>query len=1251
MDDRELFAGEGELSALVRTHDWASTPLGPVSGWSQALRTMVGLLLRNRFPLLLWWGPKFIQIYNDAYAPILGAKHPDRALGKPVAECWAEIIDIIGPMLEAPFRGEPATASDDLFLMIQRKGFIEETHFKVAYSPVPDESVPSGIGGVLATVAEITDEVYGKRQLATLGQLARQAADAKTAEAACEWAARTMVQNPNDIPCALFYLSDDAHATRLVTLAGCRTNDVVPEDLERLDGPGSPIERVMRARRAEVVAIKPVALEHRACQESPRRAIMLPLATPEQSQVYGVLVVALSPHRELNEQYRTFLELAAEHVSSAIRNARAYQRERERAERLAELDRAKTTFFSNVSHEFRTPLTLMLGPVEDALGSAAGLTGPNLTTVHRNALRLLKLVNSLLDFARIEAGRIEANFVASDLAKTTRDLASVFRSAIERGGLVLDVSGIEDQAEPAYIDRDMWEKIVLNLLSNALKFTFTGTITVGLRSTAEHFVLTVADTGIGIASEDMPRLFERFHRIRGVRARTQEGTGIGLALILELAKLHGGDVQATSEPGMGTRFVVRIRRGHAHVPADRLEIRTAPASPALGATPFVEEALRWLPAAKTASSPRLPMPSELPKREDSQRARVLIADDNADMREYVTRLLASRYDVEPVADGAATLRAIQRHLPDLVLADVMMPNLDGFELVRALRADPRARGLPIVLLSARAGEEATTEGLATGADDYIVKPFSARELVARIEAQLIRSQMRAREAAHRNYITTVFRHAPVGIAIFEGPEHVFTFANARFLQLIPHKSEAALIGSGIRQALPELAGQGVFEILDEVCRSGEPYTGRSFRLEFARGEQGTRDAGFFDFVYQPIRDDHGRTEGCIVVVYDVSELARARAEAEAANRAKDEFLAMLGHELRNPLAPIVNALELMRMDEHAARGRAIIERQTRHLMRLVDDLLDISRITRGKLALTYTQVDVAAVVADAIETAAPLFAQHGHRVRAEIPRGQYFVRGERIRLAQVIANLLTNAAKYTDPGGVIEVKLAADQSRVAIEVRDNGRGIHPELLPRVFELFEQGPRTLDRAQGGLGIGLAIVRSLVALHGGTVHAHSDGIGRGSVFTVYLPLIEVPSAVAPRRDKANAAARVSDSSGNDLRILIVDDNQDAADMLEDVLRVMGYATRTAYDGEAALEAASQFQPEVALIDIGLPTMNGYTLAGKLRGMFDDQLQLIAITGYGQESDRRRATASGFDQLFVKPMEIARLTAYLDQLRTHA
>jgi len=371
----------------------------------------------------------------------------------------------------------------------------------------------------------------------------------------------------------------------------------------------------------------------------------------------------------------------------------------------------------------------------------------------------------------------------------------------------------------------------------------------------------------------------------------------------------------------------------------------------------------------------------------------------------------------------------------------------------------------------------------------------------------------------------------------------------------------------------------------------------------------------------------------------------ASAAARDADRRKDEFLAMLGHELRNPLAPIRTALDLMKLrgEKGGEHERALIERQTKHLVRLVDDLLDISRITRGKLELDKRRVDVASVLAQAIEMASPLLEERGHLLQLSAHRGVLYVEGDELRLAQVFQNLLTNAAKYTPPGGKIGVHARMDGDIVVAEISDNGEGIPAQMLPRMFEPFVQGVRGVDRSQGGLGVGLALVRSLVALHGGRVEARSEGAGRGSTFVVHLPLAPRPAAELETTIEPPRIVRTSLRR----RILLVDDNQDAAELLASLLREAGHEVVVAYDGPTALGAVPAFRPDVALLDIGLPIMDGYDLAAKLRTLLPDGARFVALTGYGQEHDRRRSRAAGFAAHLVKPVEAAIVLAAVDDL----
>jgi PAS domain S-box-containing protein len=763
--ENSLFAGGGEMGALMRSHDWTRTPLGAVEQWSQSLKTAVRIMLTSRQPMFVWWGKELINLYNDAYREIVGGKHP-AALGQPAAAVWREIWDQVGPRAESAMFKNEGTYDEALLLIMERNGYPEETYYTFSYSPVPDDQ--GNTGGIICANTNDTQRIMGDRQLMLLRELAAQTADARTFEEVCALSASCLETNPYDLPFAMIYLADlDRSCFSLAGTCGIDRHhaaavESVPFDSDAVWSFGE----IIRTHQAYLVSDLEALfgqLPTGAWQRSPHQALIAPLGAkpvfegdPFSSQLAqsGILVVGLNPLRLFDDNYRRLIDLVAAQISASLANANAYEEERKRAETLAELNHAKTTFFSNVSHEFRTPLTLMLSPLEDTLANATDeLSHPlreTLEVVHRNGLRLLKLVNTLLDFSRIEVGRNQALYEPIDLSAFTAELASVFRAVIERAGLHLIVE-CEPIPEWVYVDRDLWEKIVLNLISNAFKFTFEGEITVRLQTSDQQVVLTIQDTGVGIPSHELPHLFKRFHRVVSTRSRTYEGSGIGLSLVQELVKLHGGTVSVTSVVEQGTTFTIAIPLGSAHLPPERIQSDRTLQSTALGVAPFVQEASRWIAEEDVDTRKYLNLDaSETPAPALQPQGRILLADDNADMREYVKRLLSQSYEVEAVADGTAALCLIRaslngktkKPLPDLVLTDVMMPKLNGFELLQELRSDPQTQDLPVVLLSARAAEESRVEALEAGADDYVIKPFSARELIARVQSTLKLAQLR-----------------------------------------------------------------------------------------------------------------------------------------------------------------------------------------------------------------------------------------------------------------------------------------------------------------------------------------------------------------------------------------------------------------------------------------------------------------------------------------------------------------------------
>jgi signal transduction histidine kinase/FixJ family two-component response regulator len=838
----------------------------------------------------------------------------------------------------------------------------------------------------------------------------------------------------------------------------------------------------------------------------------------------GVIVAAMSPRLALDESFRGFVELIAGQIGTAVANARAYEAERKRAEALAELDRAKTTFFSNVSHEFRTPLTLILAPTQDALGDpeTSPATRERLTLVERNSRRLLKLVNTLLDFSRIEAGRVNASYVATDFSALTADLASVFRAATEKAGLRLIVS-CPSLADKVYLDRDMWEKIVLNLLSNAFKHTFRGEIVVATRAHDGFAELEVRDTGVGIPADQLPRIFDRFHRVPDARSRTHEGTGIGLSLVWELVRLHGGEISVESVVGRGTTFIVRIPLGTAHLPAERINVSRPPDAVPADAEAFASEAMRWLPDDASATA------QDVGNVTRTAPLRIVVADDNADMRSYFARLLRERgWIVEAVANGQAALDTVRAGIatstpPDIVLSDVMMPGLDGVQLLAQLRADPTTAAIPVVLVSARAGEEARVQGLEAGADDYLVKPFSARELLTRVETTTRmareRQAVRAAREAARADLWRVFEQAPVGICVLSGPQHVYEMVNPHYQRFIPGR---VVLGKPLREALPELDGQGIVEVLDRVRETGERFVGNAIPIMYGVDGAGELRRGVFDFVCQPLTGHDGAVEGVVVVMTDVTEITRARreseealrqakAEAEQANRVKSEFLAKMSHELRTPLNAIAGHLQLLEMGLHGpmsdAQRRAIerIDRSQRHLLSLINDVLNLARIEAGRVDFQIVELDLGEVVADLAPLIEPQLAAKSMRYHVRLPEKAVIVRADREKLQQILLNLLSNAVKFTPAGGSVTIDVgrrAGTDDVVFVRVSDTGHGIPRDKLESVFEPFVQVDVYRTRSTEGVGLGLSISRDLARGMGGDLRARSE-LGKGSTFTLTLP----------------------------------------------------------------------------------------------------------------------------------------------------
>ncbi|POY37325.1 hypothetical protein C3K47_06045 [Solitalea longa] len=871
----------GEMGALIRSFDWSKTPLGPLEKWSDSHKSIVSMMLANRFPLLLWWGKDFIQIYNDAYIPIPGLKHP-KALGQPAKECWTEIWEVIGTLIETPFRGGPATWMDDILLEVNRKGFFEETHFTIAYSPVPDPEATNGIGGVLATVNEITAQIIGERRIALLRDLAAKSFEARTQKEACVIAADTLTFYSKDIPFAIFYLlSDDKKELLLAAVSNLKEDELISpvqvniQQLRQNDGWNfSSVLETGKTHLQENIQSLFREVPQGPWSDAPNSSVLIPIQGKKQNDMAGILICGISSRIKFDDKYTDFFELLSSQVSNAINTANAIEEERKRAERLEEIDKAKTVFFSNISHEFRTPLTLILGSIEEALKDPQTIPAnqDRLEISHRNAMRLHKLVNNLLDFSRIESNQQKANFVQTDIAAFTENLASNFRSIIENGGLQFKIL-IEDGIKNVLIDKQMWEKVVFNLLSNAFKFTLHGTITINLYTKKKKLVLEVKDTGVGIPEKELPFMFERFHRVEHTQGRTYEGTGIGLSLIKELIKLHDGTISVKSKFGHGSIFTVSIPIVKGHLATEHLSEFDQNIDETF-ADQFLNEINSIIN--QSDNDPVLTFQTS------NQAPTILVVDDNADMRRHLQFLLRKDFNVVMASNGKEAFELATKVQPSLILSDIMMPEVNGIELTKLIKQNKGTTHIPVVLLTARAGEESRIEGFETGADDYLVKPFASKELIARIKSQLTIANKRSQVEEN---LKRFLMQAPAAIALFHGPELIYTLANMLYQKLFG-RTEEELIGHSVKEVFPEAADQGIYEIFELVYSSKETYTGHEFKATLK--DKGQDKQGYYDFVIHPIKDEVGNVTDLMVHVVETTASVIARKKMEESKTQLEE---------------------------------------------------------------------------------------------------------------------------------------------------------------------------------------------------------------------------------------------------------------------------------------------------------------------------------------------------------------------------
>ena len=1253
MDQQEkpnFLAGSSDMAALIRAKAWSETPLGPMEDWPQSLRTTVSLCLASNFPINIIWGPEHTQIYNDGYRVVCGEAHPS-ALGQDYSVTWASAWPAIGEPFARALAGETMFLENQR-MFLTRNGYLEETFFTFSTSPIRDES--GGIGGLFHPVTETTATMLAERRTRALRDLTAGLGGTTDVDELAGLAVETLARFDLDLPFVLLYaLAADGERYHLAAHHGLEPDTgASPATLAADAAAPWPVAEAVGS--LGIIEVKNVAsmIQGEACgpyEEAPDHAFVLPISVPGLERPPMIAVMGVSARLPLNDTYRGFYELLAAALSAALAAVRARQDERRRAEALAELDRAKTTFFSNVSHEFRTPLTLMLGPLEESLACADQLPAEErerVTLAHRNGLRLLKLVNSLLDFSRIEAGRVQASFEPTGLAAFTAELASNFRSVCEKAGisLIIDAPPLR---EPIHVDREMWEKIVLNLLSNAFKFTFEGEIRVLVRASADGDAaeVTVSDSGTGISAEELPRLFERFHRVEGARGRSFEGSGIGLALVQELVTLHGGSIRVESEMRRGSAFIVTIPFGSAHLAAEQGGYAKQWASTATRASAFVEEALRWLPL-ETDGKIHAPVDAQhvsnsaTPLQAPRSSGRVLLADDNADMRSYVERLLAEAgFVVEAVADGDAAFEAARQAAPDLILTDVMMPRLDGFGLLHKLRGDPHLHDIPVVLLSARAGEEARVEGLEAGADDYLTKPFAARELVARVSANLNLARDRREAALRESEARLRELNADLERQVTErARERSLTWHVSPDLLGVLNRdgyfeSSNPAWQTTLGWSEAEIRATKCFDFLHpddldrnhaafKAIKNGKPALGLENRYRQKNG--GYR---WLSWVAVPEGDKFYCSARDITAE---KERAEALAQAEEALRQSQKMEAVgqltggLAHDFNNLLTGIAGSLELLQ--SRMAQGRLVeldryvtaAQGAAKRAATLTHRLLAFSR----RQTLDPKPTDLNRLIVGMEEL---IRRTMGPPITVEVVMagGLWTTLIDPGQLESALLNLCINARdampdsgrltietanKWLDPRAAHERELSPGQF-VALCVSDNGSGMTPEVIRRAFDPFY----TTKPIGMGTGLGLSMVYGFTRQSGGQTRIYSEP-GQGTMICLYLPrhfgkddYVDLPSELP--------SVPLAKQSGT---VLVVDDEPTVRMLVIDVLHDLGYAAIEAADGAGGLEVLrSDKHIDLLVTDVGLPGgINGRQVADAGQALRPG-LKVLFITGYAENA----------------------------------
>ena len=1173
----------GEMGKLIRVMDWSRTPVGPIELWPQSLKTAVNILLNSRHPMFIWWGRELTNIYNDAHMPMLGARHP-QALGRSAPNVWADVWPVVGPQAEVVMRECRATCNESILLVMERHGYTEEAYFTFSYSPAPDDA--GSVGGVFCAVTENTARVLDERRLKTLRDLGeRSLAEAKTVEQACRVAAVTLADNLHDFPFALIYLLDEdgkrARLCETVNLpAGTKASPATVTVGSGDDGWN--FSRVIETSQSQIVE----DLEKRFgrlpagpwADDWAKRALALPLAkTGAQELPAGFLVAGTSPRLAFNDDYRSFLDLAAGQIAKAISNARAYEEERKRAEALAEIDRAKTVRLSNVSHEFRTPLTLQ---AEDAIGQLASIVE------------------------------------SSDDAIVSKDLNGVIMSWNKGAEKLFGYAAEEVIGKSLMIlippDRADEETRILESVRRGEKIDHYETVRRRKDGALVKISLTVSPI------------------------RDKEGAVIGASKIARDINERKQVEQALAESARQQRALYLLA-DHLHRAQSLDDVYNA-------ALDAILDALQC------------------------DRASILLFDDAGVMRFAGWRDLSEGY--RKAVEGHSPWKPDEKYPEPICLNDVDVAEIDD-----SLKAVVKAEGIgavafiPLVSRGKLIGKFMTYFNAPhVISDDEIALSLTiARQLAFGIERKR-GEELLWQKAAQLTLITNT---APVFMAHCDAQAR-FKFVNKPYAERFGLTPEDC-----IGKRFSEVVGAEAYESLRqyiEVALSGEPV---DFEVEVPYAAIGRR---FMHSSYAPEFDANGKVVGFVAAITDVSErkkteeeIARllteeqaAREVAEQATRAKDEFLALVSHELRSPLNAMLGWNRLLRSqrgdDPEIAKVTETVERSGKAQLQLIEDLLDSARIITGKMKLEFQPVEPVAVISAALDTVRPAADSKGIVVTTDLDPEAGQITGDPNRLQQVVWNLVSNAIKFTPSGGRVRVELRRGGSGVQIVVDDTGEGINPDLLPYVFDRFKQSGSESSLRYGGLGLGLPLVKHLVELHGGSVAVESPGAGQGATFIVNLPVraVKGDSGIEKQEEAAidrRAGRRPRTAKIEGVRALVVDDEAGARELLVATLEQYGLLVMGVDSTAAALAALeSQFgdqasEPfDILISDIRMPGADGYELIQRVRAHADERvsrIRAIALTAYARTEDRKRALRAGFQMHVPKPVDEEELTTVIAAL----